>query len=202
MVDFRGKVNKIDNESSHKQIRDLLTVIGSGVFAAFLITAFFIFKFGPSGRYEIATVLLAPHLLHELNYNDSNPKTGGFDRFVFDKISFSYLSLSDKKWRKMDITEAEYNTFYQLIKNDQSILNPPEEISADFMRDPKASLSILVRTESPAAWQAVEKIFQEVQFSTNDNYYRIALHEQNPGVDWVYFYHPGIVTQAYNQFVK
>jgi len=192
-------VNKIENEDARRQIRNLLTVIGSSIVAAFLITGFFIWNYGPSGRYEIATTLLAPHLLNELNYNDSNPKTGGFDRFVFDRIVFSYLS-PGKSWVKTTISEQEYAQFYEIVKNTKSVANPPSDIAADFMRDPVGFLSFIVRTESPAAWQAVEKTFQEVQFAKNDNYFRIELHEQNPGEHWAYFYHPGIVTEAFKLF--
>lgn len=193
-------MNNIEKEDTRRQIRNLLTVIGSGIFAAFLITAFFIWNYGPSGRYEILTTLLAPHLLHELDYNDTNPKTGGFDRFIFDRIIFSYISPNDKSWRKTTVSESEYAQFYEMIKNDKSVLNPPDEVTADFMREPIAELAFIVKTESPAAWQAVEKTFQEVQFAKNDNYFRIELHEQNPGEHWAYFYHPGIVKEAFRLF--
>lgn len=192
-------MNKIDKEDTRRQIRNLLLVISSGIFAAFLIAAFFITKYGPSGRYEIATALLSPELLHELNYNDSNLKTGGFDRFVFDRIEFSYISSKDKKWHKTTISEAEYAQFYDKIKYDSSV-NPQEEIAGDFMREPIGKLTFIVRTESPAAWQAEEKTFQEVQFAKNENYFRVDLHEQNPGEHWAYFYHPGIVKEAFNLF--
>ncbi|KAF3362778.1 hypothetical protein PHSC3_000637 [Chlamydiales bacterium STE3] len=189
-------------EDKRKQIVSLITVVGAGVGAALLISLFFLLSYGPTGRYLVETVLLSPSLLHELNYNDANPKTGGVDRFVFSKVVFSYLSPVDKLWHNEAVSDSEYANFYRTIQSEKSLVNPQEEMISSFMREPVSKLSLIVSTESSAAWQAVEKTFQEVQFSKNDNYFRIQLHEQNAGEHWAYFYRLGIGKEANVLFTK
>ncbi|MGK5594049.1 MAG: hypothetical protein ACSNEK_01655 [Parachlamydiaceae bacterium] len=181
-----------------RKIIQFLALIGLSVFTAAIIALFFITYYGPSGRYTIDKTLLSPNLLHGLNYNDSNQKTGHFDRFIFDKIVFSYQSINDRLWHQSVISETRYADFYRLVKDEVSINQPGAEVVSAFMREPIFTLKLIVKTESPASWQASEKTFQEVQFIKD--YFRVDLHEQTVGVDWVYFYHPGIGLKAQQLF--
>ena len=44
------------------------------------------------------------------------------------------------------------------------------------------------------------KIFQEVQFANEGDFYRVELHEQNAAHNWAYFYHPNVYKQAMSIF--
>jgi len=190
------------NRDVRKQIRNFLFVFGGGIGAAFLLAVFLVMHYGPQGYYEVATVLLSPKLLHELNYNDTNPKTGGFDRFVFDSIQFSYLEPSLKKWQNVPVDEKRYAQFYALIKSEKSVLDPDNQLERAFLQGSISKLTLRVKTESSAAWQALTKVFQEVQFAQNGADFRIQLHEQNPGEHWAYFQRPGIGTEVRSLFVE
>lgn len=182
-----------------RRIIQFLALIGFSVLTAMMIALFFITYYGPSGRYTIDKTLLSPNLLHELNYNDANQKTGGFDRFIFDKIVFSYQSTIDKLWHQSTVSETKYADFYRLVKDEVNIDRPEAEVITAFMREPSSKLKLMVKTESPAAWQALEKTFQEIQFIKD--YFRIDLHEQTTGVNWVYFHRPGIGEEVYHLFI-
>lgn len=193
-------MNKTNEKAVRRQIISLLSVIGAGVLAAFLIGSFFIMHYGPSGRYLVENILLEPKLLHELNYNDNNPKTGGMDRFVFDSIEFAYFNQAEKKWVKFPVSEERYALIYNLIKGEKSLLDPSRELEELFIKDLIARMTIFVKTESSAAWQAITKTFQEVQFENKNNHFRIQLHEQNPGMNWAYFQKSNIANDVLSIF--
>lgn len=196
----KGVSVKPREQETKNEIRNLLLVIGGGVFSAFVIAAYFVMNYGPTGQYEATTALLGPELLSQLNYNDNNSKTGGVDRFVFDRIEFSYFDASRRKWIQIPINEDQYVEFYQMIASDKSILDPNGQMEVLFFKDSPSKLSLIVKTESPAAWQALAKIFQEVQFV--EDYYRVRLHEQAPGEHWVYFHHLKIAEKTAQLFTR
>lgn len=173
------------------ELYKILSVLGVAVAVAFAVTAYFILIYGPSGRYTAQAVLLEPSVLNELNYNDYNPRTGGDDRYVFDEIKYASESLKEKKM----IDLKSYGEFYQIVQKDKSLLNPVDLAIEDLFKGSlPASLELYVHTESSAAWQKDTKLFQEIQFAKQGDYYRIELHEQNRGTHWVYFHHPQILS--------
>lgn len=182
------------NKSQKQQIRNLLLILGSGFLAACLLGLFMLYNYGPSGQYLGRDALLSPKLTKELNYNDYNSKTNGNSRFIYDKSEFSYFDNTSKSLVKNSVPEQQYQNFYNLIANDISILNPTEVDVGRFNKGNLATLNLIVKTDSSAAWQAMTKTFQEVQI--NGDYYRIELREQNPSGKWVYFYHPNIYNEA------
>lgn len=180
------------NKSSSKEIRNLLGVIGCGVASAILLSAIFLYNYGPSGRYLVQNALLAPELTTTLTYNDTNQKTGGSSRFVFEAIEFSFFQDNEKKQKLLQISSEQYSQFYKAIISDKSLLNVSPEIIALFNKDSMATLSIKVRTESHAAWQDETKIFQQVNIVYAGDYYRIQLHDEQTGSNWIYYENPGI----------
>ena len=101
--------------------------------------------------------------------------------FVFDGIELEILG---EKPIKVTLPLAVYSKFYELIAKDKS-----KDVRAVF--NPKIVMSLFVRTESPAAWQADRKKLQELQLS-EEGLFRVDLREQNNGSHWVYFDHPGL----------
>lgn len=189
----------LDVEPAKKtQVKELLLLMFFSLAAAFGVTFFFIYTYGPTGQYLVETTLLEPKLLTQLNYNDYNKITNAQDRFVFDHLTFSYYDQKSQVWKNVPATEMQYSQFYEKVAGQKSLSSIPEETVRKFAESNPAKLSIYVRTESPAAWQKETKLFQEVQFV--ENYFRVELHEQEPGTNWAYFYYPRIYEDAVKLF--
>lgn len=184
---------------SKREIKRIISVLGAGVVFALMLTLFLIYNYGPSGRYNLYTVLLEPDILMQLNYNDKNPVTGGQDRYVFDRLEYN-----DPMNRIMGqtINLTDYEKFYQTIKSDKSLNAPVDpELEGLFRQPPPATIYVYVRTESPAAWQKNAKIFQDIQIANQGDYYRVELHEMKEGEHFAYFHHPKIL-EMLRQIVK
>lgn len=191
------------NTSSRKNndLRNLALVILTSICAAFLLTFFFVYQYGPSGQYVAKNVLLDPAILGKLNYNDTDPKTGGVSRFIFDSLEFTWYDDATKAWKKIDVNAEKYARFYNQFAGEISIKNPSDEIVNLFNSSTSAKLILRVKTESSAKWQAATKIFQETQIVNNGNYYRVELHEQATGEHWAYFYHPHMYQEVFSIMV-
>lgn len=74
------------NVSPAKQIRNLLIVVGAGVFGAFLLAYVMVVYYGPSGRYQTKNVLLEPGIIEGLTFQDLNPDTGKFSQYSMDRV--------------------------------------------------------------------------------------------------------------------
>lgn len=188
--------------SSNKQIRTLILVLCSGLVCALLLSGFLVYFYGPTGQYMAQNAMLAPDLITTLSYNDTNHKTGGMSRYVYDKINFSYYDEKTKQQHQMVITPEQYSQFYQLISHEKSYLNVPKEALDTFAKGIPATISIQVRTDSHAAWQDETKIFQKIEIAQNSNDFRIELHEQKSTSNLIYFSHPNIYQKAIQIFIK
>lgn len=186
------------NNTQRKDIFSLLALMGTAILVAILLSVVIVMLYGPTGRYSVNTALLAPELIPTLSYNDTNNKTGGSSRFVFDSIEFTFPDASLKQ-QNLQIDPNQYSRFYQLIASDKSLLDPPPEVISLFTHDPLASIAIKVRTESHAKWQDETKLFQQIDI-VND-YFRVSLHEEVLTGNWVYFYHPQIYQKTLNLFI-
>ncbi len=184
-----------------RELRNFLLVIVLGVISAFVVTYFFIHQFGATGRYQVKNALLSPATIPDLNYNDYNPKTSAFDRYVFMQVEFEYFSPEQNQWVRQKLDLDTYAKIYQLIEKDQSVDPVTEEQTSQYSVQP-ARLVISVKTESDAKWQEDVKVFQTVEFAQKGNGYRVGLHEDNPGVQWAYFEHPGIYQKILELLTK
>lgn len=174
--------------SKKRQIRNLLFVAGSAVFIACAVSALFLYKYSPTGTVVIKDVLISPNMLAGLNFNDTNKKTGGMSRFIFDKIQFEYDDLQKGTRESKAVSSDAYQAFYDKIKSNKSLTNPSDEVKNAFNKGRNANLKIFVRTESSASFQFLEKVFQEIDFSKNGNYFRVQLRESDPtGANFAYF---------------
>lgn len=183
------------NQPPKTQIRNFLLVVFLGVSSGALLVFLLVHYFGPSGRYDAKNVLLAPNVAEQMDYNDHNPVTGADSRYVFKHAE---LSVPDPKIKKMStviLDHADYQKAYDIIAKDVSFATPPEEVVIFFDSSNYATLTLTVKTNSPAKWQEDTKVFQEMQILTEYPYYRIQLHEDQKGIHWVYFYHPDIYQQ-------
>lgn len=173
-------------QENDRDLRKVFMVLGSGVGAAFMLTAFFVTYYGPSGTYQLSQSLINPETLNSLNYNDWNPKTSESDRFIFDHILYEE---SGKPAKKLSLDQ--YKKIYQLLSKDSST---SDNLAQYPVTAPK--LTLYVRTESPSKWQFDAKIFQQIQIDASGNYYRVELHEDNKGTHWVEFPHKNVKTSV------
>lgn len=182
------------NTSKKQQIRNLLLVVFSGIFLAASFSLLLLYKYNPSDHYEISNILLAPDMMEGLKFNDTNPKTGGQSRYVFDRIEFE-----NKK-----ISQDQYQIFYQMIAANKSLDEVSEEVKNFFNRGRPAKLKIWMKTESNASWQYSEKVFQELEFARQGDYYRVSLRETGNGnaYNYAYFFTLGIYKQVQELFAQ
>ncbi len=190
--------------STAKEIRRLLYVILGGVVAAFVLTASLLYYYNPAGRYQSQDVLLSPLVLSALSYNDFNPKTGAMSHFVFEKIDFTYYDIPKKQRNHAEVPVANYTEFYGMVDGEKSLSDLTEKVLSQFNPAQLAILTIRVQPDTRAEAQSTSKVFLEVHFAYEGNYYRVQLREEgNPsGQSWAYFYHPGIYDEAMKLFVK
>lgn len=192
------------NKSTRSQIRNLLLALALGVVGALLFSALLLYKYNPTGQYEIKNILLSPDLMNGLNFNDKNSKTGGMSRFVFDKIVFEYPDLKTGKLEKVTITNDQYRAFYQMIYPEKSLLDVPDDVKNLFNKGALAKLKLEIRTESNASFQALEKVFQEVDFASEGNYFRVELRQSDSPNEEKngYFYNQDIYKKARQLFLN
>jgi hypothetical protein len=180
--------------SKRKEISALLSVVlGGGVFAV-LVAMGLVYFYGPSGLYDAKYSLLSPDMLHELKYQDVNPQTGSRQLFVFDSIEFTYFHQGEGKWKKVTVDEAQYRKLYEMIGKDVSVEEVTTAITDQFLSGYLATLKIVVHPDDKHS--QLTKIFQEVTFAYQGDYFRIELHEQSTQQMWAYFFHKDIYQTA------
>lgn len=180
--------------SAYKQIRNLLIVIFAGIGAAGYFAFMMINHYGPSGKYLVSNILLAPETLPLLNYKEVNPATGKMTNLVFNGLEFAYWQPKLRNWQRMSISQNAYQQLYRAIQNDTS-LDDTANISDLFYTAPPATLTISVHAADDNR-NTNSKNFQAVQFAAEGNYFRIELHEQQNSTNWAYFSHAAIYKEA------
>lgn len=188
--------------SPKKQVRNLLMVIGSGVGLALIVALAALYLYNPTGRYLVKNALLAPSVLSQMAYLESNEGRKGNSLLIFDAIEYSFYDPTLKKMQKRFVKDSAYSAFYQQIAEEKSMESETDEIIAAFAIPYPASLTIYVKSENEASWQGFKKAFQQVQFAMQGDYFRIALHEQDVAQRWIYYYYPGIYQMALQHFAQ
>ena len=185
--------------SKKKEIWGLLLLLGSSVVSALLVVGYMAYYWGPSGGYSLNNVLLAPSSLTTLSYQEVDPVTGGGPRMVFHQLTYIHGVQDGREWRQDSITEKAYAAFYELVSAEKSVREVDSAIHELFMRGSLSSLQLRVRAEMGRA-SVASRIFQEVNFSPDGDYYRVELRLDKEEHPWAYFYHPGIGTKVDHLF--
>ena len=165
------------NSSQRKQIRNLLAVLTAAVVAAGGISAWMLYHYNPSGIYGAQNVLLAPQLLGTVQES----KRG---KVFFEGIQYIYPEGQSEK--AISLPKELYEAFYKTIEGEQSLAQVPEDVLASFAKGKLARLILKIQTNG------VSETFQEVNFSSSGDYYRIQLRAEGQEGNWLYFYHPQI----------
>ncbi len=190
-------------ESKKPEIFKLLWVIFSGVFCAFALTVFMLHYYGPTGQYMAQNVLLSPEGVKNLAYQEIYSPGKKLIRFVFKEMEFSYFDAASFKDKAISIPLEKYQQMYDLVKQDQSLINPSADIESLFYSQSPAKLAIKVKPELSHESQATTEVFQEIQWARESRYYRVQIREQNTeGGRWAYFEHADIYPLVIKLFTQ
>ena len=187
-----------DRREASQQIRNLLLVLFLGIICAITISLFFLHYYGPPGTYQLKNVMIEPGHFKHLSYSDKNSGKEKAGRYSFEEILFDLWDPEYKKWIKKSVPLEQYRMFYQRNADEKS-LEASEQVERLFRLHHPARLTVNVSEQNE---KGNFKIFQEVQFVQGD-YFRIELREQRTnGVNWVYFYKPGIYLEVKDIFLN
>lgn len=190
------------SSEKHKQIRNLLLVVGSGVVSALALALVMLVLYNPTGRYYAKKVLLSPEIMSQISYPETNPKTGVIARYMFDSFVFAYYEPTKKEWFRTVVGQEAYREFFTAVAEDLSIQPVSDQLRNLFNQNHPTTLTVHMRQERGA--QPDEKItFQQVDFAPGKDFYRVQLRTQGSeaqdeaqGESWAYFFHPGIERYA------
>lgn len=183
-------------QGKNQEIRNILAVLATAVISAILLVSFFLYSYGPSGRYEARNALLEPSIMDQINYQDMHPGTGRKVRFYFDHIEFSSSDVKNGKANTSNIPLEIYQEFYQIVSSEYSLHDINHEIEGYFFKPPYSVLTIHMRTNEGGLGSG--KVFQVVQFVPED-YFRVQLHGSDQA-EWAYFYQRGLYRKMIDLF--
>lgn len=168
-----------------REMLRLFFVLAASVFAASLVTYFFVHYYSPSGRYKVEAVVLEPETLRALDLHEEGGQ-GKKERYLFDRIVFK--DVSD---RLTPIDLAKYQAFLHLLNGDRSQLHNEDSL---FKRGQYMQVLVILHSSGQ---QSSPKVFQVIEIAKND--YRVNLQEELNG-QWAVFHHPGIGEAVFNLF--
>lgn len=187
--------------SQASNVRSLIILMFFSVACAFAIAIFSVQTFGPTGSYEVKNALITPYLLENMSYNDTDTKTGAETRFVFDQLLYTYRDTHAQKTLTKPITLQDYRRFYEVINGDSSIVDGGSNLETLFNDADQLVINVKTVTDDPL--QSEKKLFQEIHFAREGNFYRIELREDmNPQEKWAYYNHLGITAAIKQLFVE
>lgn len=172
-----------------QDVINILSVLGAAIFCAALMASWFIYYYGPSGRYSAGQTILDPTVMERINYQDKHPLTGQNVHFMFDRIEFSYFDSQQGQMRRYTVLPENYQKLYQLMTTEKSVEHVTDSIRSLFTTQHPTLLTIYMHVVEPSGKPAATHIFQVIQFVPED-YARVQLHGQQNQGEWIYFYRP------------
>ncbi len=172
-----------------QDITNILSVLGAAILCAILMASWFLYYYGPSGRYLAGQTMLDPKIMERINYQDKHPLSGQKVHFMFDRIEFAYFDFQQNQTRRYTILPEQYQKFYELIASEKSVEHVTDSIQNLFAAQYPTALTIYMRIAEPSGKPSMTHIFQIMQFVPED-YMRVQLKGQSHQGEWVYFYRP------------
>ncbi len=177
--------------SKPKEVQNLIFMLSSGVFVAFLIVAALVYFYGSSGTHRVRSILISPDALEKISFGNKE----GSSRFVFNKIEFVRADSHGKGWGRYAVSQQSYASFYKLVAGERSLPHISDEMIRQFDTIAPSTLTIFVQPRDNDQHQA---FFQEVEFLDQEDVFRVKI--QGEGDTWVYFRSPGIYNRAIELF--
>lgn len=192
----------VDYYSSSKssQIKVLLGVLGAGLLAGVLFALSTLYYYNPSGSYIAKNVLLTPQQAYALRFIEPGSKGRAEGKYAFEGIYFSYFDDIQKQQKTFPISQEQYESLYNLIANESSIVYAGDDVQSLFTQAPPATLTLKLQSIGEDLTKGGGVAFYAIDFANNNDYYRIQLRQSGPGMHWAYFYHPGIYQEILKLF--
>lgn len=178
---------------NNRDIKNLFFVLGSSLICAALLSYFFIYYYGPSGKYKAGNTLVDPSLVSQIDLGEKGQKAG----FVFDRFEFSYFDRKIGKMVPIPIQREQYQLFYRKISPLLS-LESTAQLEQLFLQSHPALLTTHLRTIE-GGQKGKDQIFQIAEF-IEENYFRVQL-EGNRQDTWAYFYQPDLYQEIFTIFL-
>lgn len=179
-----------------REIKTLLLVLGTAIAAAVVLAFGMLKMYNPEGNYLAGNLLLDPATAFSLDYSEPGPKARSDQKFKFKEVALTYYNKNTRSWTTKSLTQKEYESFYAQVKGDASLSGPSPVIEGQFANRSPAMIEIKVaRLGTEPGTQSILN-FSEAAVAEQGDYYRLSLRQNNGGVTWVYFYHPGIFSEV------
>lgn len=185
-----------------KDIRNFLLVLGSGVLLALIAVFWMIRVEGYDRAIYVREVLLSPETMEAMS--NRAVRVGGkeYVRYLVESVDYSYYDAKNGKWDMLTVDIAPYQALWKLTEGDRGSLQVEETVQKLFDDAKISTLAIYVRREMPYQKEGLNELFQQVQFPSKGDWYRVQMHDEDNKADWVYFYHPGIQTESLKALKK
>jgi hypothetical protein len=180
-------------------IRNILAVLVLAVACGGLLAAFFLYFYGPSGRYLAGNTLLDPKIMNQIHYQEQHLGPGNKVHFEFDSIEFSYSDSKKGYIAALPVSIEAYQKLYSMVASEKSLPEGESKVQDLFLHSRPALLTIRMRVAGGRG-RGGSKNFQIVQFIKED-YFRVQLLEKKGG-EWAYFYVPGLYEKIIQIFIE
>lgn len=188
-----------------QEARNLILLLSSATFIAFLVVVGLVYYFSASGTYLLRDILVSPQTLEKNTFSDYNPQTHRPGKFIYSKMEFVQSDKHGKGWERYLITLKQYARFHELVNNERSVPVVTKGMLDQFQTITPSILTIFVQGGGGEELSSNGKIFQQVQFLEGNDIFRVQFHPlQKTGStqeEWLYFRYPGIYEQAVEIFV-
>lgn len=180
------------------EIRNLLLMLSTSFFVAFIFVVGLVYYFGSSGTYLMRDILVSPEALKTVLSSEGVKD----EMYVFNKIEFIQADKQGKEWGRFSVSWESYAAFYRDVASQRSLPVVTDEIIAQFEQTTLSTLTIFVRSRDNAASESMNSpmIFQQVQFLDESDLFRVQLrsfdHRNAPVEEWAYFRKAGIYQKA------
>ncbi len=179
-----------------KEVQNLILMLSSAVFLAFLIVVGLVYYFGSSGTYLLRDVLISPDALKRISFSDYDQETGERSPFVFNKIEFIRAESRGREWGRYAVSKESYEEFYNLVSHERSIPQVSDQMIEQFETIVPSTLTIFVQARDNKGTRENGFIFQRVEFLDREDVFRVQMRDSQGS--WIYFSYPGI----YNKVVE
>lgn len=180
--------------SPWSDVTRLILVLLASVSVAGGTVLFMLHYYGGTGLHRAEHVLMEPELLGSLRYTAKDPGAARAMAYVYHRMEFSYPS-HQGTWEHHAVSLQQYGNFFGAVAKEVSEDEVTDAVLGQFRRGDLLSLVLYVKPEGrPGVSDA--RVFQEIQFSREGDYFRVELRVDDVQRRWAYFHVPGITDKA------
>jgi hypothetical protein len=181
-----------------KEVQNLILMLSSAVFIAFIAVVALVYYFGSSGTHLLRDILISPDALKQISFTDYDSDSGDRSSFIFNKIEFTRAESSGKEWGRYGVSKQSYEEFYNLVSHERSIPKISDMMIEQFNQIVPSTLTIFVQARDNKGTRENGFIFQRIEFLDNEDVFRVQMRDSQES--WVYFSYPGIYNKVIELF--